>query len=730
MHSHFSLQEKASGQHFAPLNASETAIPGDDDKSVDVYAWLEDVTGAKSMSWVRSENKRTLAALGDPTATPLFTRVRNILESKQRIPIVTSIGPLLYNFWQDQDHIRGLWRRTTLQEYRKAEPQWETVLDLDALGKSGGESWVWKHYVVLHEGPGKVQDLALLHLSRGGADATVVREFNLTSKEFLPAPLGFVLPEAKCDVSYLDRNTLLVGSDFGKGSMTSSGYPRTVRKWDRGSDLKNAPVVFEGQNSDVSVDAHRVYDRRECIYDFRGRATSFWTRTNFLRIVAGPGASSTFSRLEIPDDAGASTFATELILSTRSAFAPAHEVSFPAGSLLAMPVVKFLEGERVQWTKLFIPDANTTLVGFVATRDFIVLRVLNAVKPELIVWRFAGDGQWKPETAGAALPVANLNIVTINAWAFNAEESNELWVTEDGFLRPTTLSLADSAAHPEAKDELKSLPEMFSTSGLSVSQLWATSQDGTRVPYFLVSRGGASRDQPTLLYGYGGFRIPQLPFYSASVGALWLERGGAFALANIRGGGEFGPRWHEAATKEHKHRSFEDFAAVAEHLVSTGVTSSSHLGIMGGSNGGFLVGNMLVKYPKLFGAVVCQVPLLDMKRYNKLLAGASWMAEYGNPDDPHDWSFLRRNSPYHNLHNSTDYPPVLFITSTRDDRVHPSHARKMAAKMQSLGSDVANHTFLYENIEGGHGAAADAKQSAMVATLEYDFLWRTLHGTS
>lgn len=717
-----SLHVSSPAHKLASFKSAINASAGDDS---DAFAWLEDVSGKRAMSWVRSENKRTLATLGDPTKLPVYTRVRDMLESKDRIAFVHKIGGFLYNLWQDQTHHRGLWRRTTLEEYKKDSPKWETVLDVDALGRAEGESWVWKHHGLLHEGPDALPELVLIHLSRGGADAVVVREFNLTSKKFLPAPQGFYLPEAKTDAAYLDRNTLLVGTDFGKGSMTASGYARTIRQWRRGTDLQKAPVFFEGSISDVSVHAHRVHDRQGCIYDMRGHATSFYTSENYIRIVTGPGASDAFSKLDLPTDAAASTFATQLVVQTRSVYSPTSKLSFPGGSLIAMPLVDFLKGERSQWTALFVPNENRSLNGYEATLDFVVLRVLDAVKAEIVTWRFGKDGKWELETS--ATHGAPLQIATMNVWPYDAQTSNMLWVQENSFLVPTTLSLADSAAKTEEAEKVKSLPQMFNITGLEVTQRWAISKDGTRVPYFLVSHAGAKGSQPTLLYGYGGFRIPQLPFYSSAVGALWLERGGAFALANIRGGGEFGPNWHQAAVKANKHKSFEDFAAIAEHLVSTGITSHSSLGIMGGSNGGFLVGNMLVKYPKLFGAVVCQVPLLDMKRYNKLLAGASWMAEYGNPDDPHEWAFLRKNSPYHIVDSHVQYPPALFITSTRDDRVHPSHARKMVAKMESFGAGMAKKTFLYENVEGGHGAAADAKQSAMVATLEYEFLWQKLH---
>jgi len=392
--------------------------------------------------------------------------------------------------------------------------------------------------------------------------------------------------------------------------------------------------------------------------------------------------------------------------------------------LISISVAAFLQGDRTGWTELFIPNENTTLHGYAATLNFLVIQVLNNVKTELVVWKFSDDGKWdlQPlQSFGGATKISDRKV-----WALDCHDSDQLWVQESGFLSPTTLSLAASAAHPQDADQLKSLPAMFDKTGLTVEQRWAISSDGVRIPYFLVGRSSKG-DQPTLLYGYGGFQISQLPFYSPAIGALWLERGGAFVLANIRGGGEFGPKWHQAAVKENKHKSFEDFAAVARHLVTSGVTTPRHLGIMGGSNGGFLVGNMLVKYPDIFGAVVCQVPLLDMKRYNKLLAGASWMAEYGNPDKPKEWEFLRHNSPYQNINATVRYPPVLFITSTRDDRVHPSHARKMAAKMQTFGKESQNRTYFFENTEGGHGAAADAKQSALVATLEYNFLWSVLN---
>lgn len=687
----------------------------------DKYAWLEDVTSDRSLSWVKMQNNRTLSSVGSPAQSPLMTQMLNILESKDKIPYVTAINGFLYNLWTDEQHQRGLWRRTTLKEYEKRDPEWETVLDLDALGKAEGESWVWKGHVTLEE-PGVPHELVLLQLSHGGADAVVVREFNLTAKSFVPPPSGFFIKESKTDVNYVDRNMLMVGTDMGPGSMTSSGYPRQVRAWKRGTPLQDAPVVFEGQDSDMNAYAYRVHERRNCVYEWRSRQISFYSGEHNLKIVAGPGAGGDFQRLDVPSDVGISTFADQLLLSLRSQYSPAEGVSFPAGGLIATSLADFMAGERKAWTELFQPTENTTLTGFTSTRDFVVLQVLDNVKGSLASWKYADDGQWKQQFSNSAV-----QIESISAWAFDGKESNAIWIQSQSFLSPPTLMLAPSASDTSVRQSLKSLPTQFDATGFVASQRWAISEDGTHIPYFLVKRADAPANQPTLLYGYGGFEIPQMPYYMSIMGPAWLTQGGVFALANIRGGGEYGPDWHQAALKKNKHKSYEDFAAIAKDLSNAGITSPSKLGIMGGSNGGLLVGNMLVKYPQLFGAVVCQVPLLDMWRYDKLLAGQSWTAEYGDPDDPKEWDFLRTNSPYHLITPKIALPPALFVTSTRDDRVHPGHARKMVAKLQELSNvSSARHIFLFENMEGGHGGAADSNQRAFVKTLEFEFLWKSL----
>jgi len=687
--------------------------------SGDPYRWLEVVNDTRVMDWVRRQDERTLAAVGDPNSSPLLPELLQVLQSTSRIPSVGMRGPLLYNFWQDEQHVRGIWRRTTLEEFGRPSPTWETVLDLDALSEAEQESWVWRGCETPDADASGAPDSCLMKLSRGGADAEVIREFNLTEKAFMPPPWGFFVPEAKTSVAYQDRNTLFIGTDCGDGSFTTSGYPRTVRTWRRGTSLCNSTVVFQGEASDVSVSAWRARDPRGYEYEWRSRGTSFYDSEYWVRVLAGAGNTSGFHRLEVPTTSSPSVFADQLVLSLKSDFVTSSGLTLRSGTVAATPIAPFLAGDRTNWTMLFEPTANRSCDNLVATRDHLVLQVLDAVKVQLMSWKYSVGGQWQLSHVSPHLTA------TVSVQALDRQASDGLWVTSQSFFDPPVLGLAPSAARPEETEQLKVERPMFNSSGLQVSQHWATSLDGTRVPYFLVRRGGAPSDQPTILYGNGGFEISLLPRYSGTLGVAWLEKGGAYALANIRGGGEFGPAWHQSAMREGKHRSYEDFAAVAEDLIRTGVTSPRRLAAMGGSNGGLLVGNMLVQYPELFGAIVCSVPLLDMQRYTHLLAGASWIAEYGDPDNATDWAFLQRSSPYHNVESNATYPPVLFTTSTRDDRVHPAHARKMAAKLQAEVPRAANHTFFYESTEGGHGSSLP-QQSAFSLTLQYSFLAETL----
>ncbi len=668
----------------------------------DPYLWLEDVTGDKALDWVRARNAESQKALtGSEQFQQLQAGILAILDSDARIPYVGKHGEHLYNFWQDAKNPRGLWRRTTLAEYRKAEPQWDLVLDLDALGKQEKENWVWHGASWLLPDRTRV----LLSLSRGGADASVVREFDMTTKQFVAN--GFALPEAKGQVSWRDRDSIYVATNFGEGSMTASGYPRVVKLWQRGTPLSSATTVAEGKTEDVFVHAYRDQTKgfeRDFVY----RGVTFYTNEVFLLRDGKP------VKLDKPDSANAGAHREWLLLELREPWQVGGK-TFAGGSLLACKLESYLAGERT-FDVLFAPTERSSLSGYSGTKNHILLTVLDEVKSRVFVLTHK-DGVWQRE-ALAGLP----EFGTISASAIDDEEGDDYFLTITDYLTPTSLQRGTIGKGPA--ETLKSLPAFFDTAGLAVEQRQALSKDGARIPYFLVMKKGIERTgkNPTLLYGYGGFEVSLTPSYSATVGTSWLQKGGVYAVANIRGGGEFGPKWHQAALKQNRHKCYEDFAAVAEDLIAQKITTTKHLGIQGGSNGGLLMGNMFTRYPGLFGAVVCQVPLLDMQRYHKLLAGASWMGEYGDPDNATEWTWLQKFSPYHNLHSDTFYPKVLFTTSTRDDRVHPGHARKMMARMVEQKHDV----LYYENIEGGHGGAADNKQAAFMAALAYAFLWQTL----
>jgi prolyl oligopeptidase len=669
----------------------------------DEYLWLEDVTGEKPLAWARARNAETTKTLaGTDAFRALDTRILAILDSDARIPFVEKLGPWYYNFWRDGKNPRGLWRRTTLEEYRKEHPRWEVVIDLDALATAEKENWVWHGADCLRPD----YERCLVQLSRGGADADVVREFDLGSKSWVKD--GFSLPEAKSSAGWLDRDTLYVGTDLGPGSMTTSGYPRIARVWERGTPLATAEVIYEGKPDDVSVVAFRDHTKG-FERDFVDRTITFYTSELFLR------RGGRLVKIEKPDSANASFHRDLLLLELRDDWTVEGR-TFPAGALLASDFERFLKGER-HFDVLFEPTDRKSLAEFGPTLRHVLLNELDNVRNKVYVLT-RKEGAWS-RTPLPGVP----ELGTVSAEAIDDEESDDYFMTATGYLTPTSLSMgtAGSGAPPSV---LKQQPSFFDAKGLAVSQHETTSKDGTRVPYFQVSREPLSLDgtAPTLLYGYGGFEIPMVPGYSGGVGAAWLERGGAYVVANIRGGGEFGPRWHKAALKANRHKAYEDFVAVAEDLIRRKVTSTPHLGIQGGSNGGLLMGNMLTIRPDLWGAVVCQVPLLDMRRYHLLLAGASWMGEYGNPDDPEEWEFIRTFSPYQNFRAGTKYPPTLFMTSTRDDRVHPGHARKMAAQMIDDGQPV----LYYENIEGGHGGAANNEQTAFMSALAYSFLWSKL----
>jgi prolyl oligopeptidase len=682
------------------MNAQEPGPDTIDDK----YLWLEDVTGDKALDWVRAENAVTQAKLeADSAFQTLRSDLLAILDSDARIPMVSKHGEFFYNFWRDKKNERGIWRRTTLAEYRKPEPKWELLLDLDELGKAEGENWVWKSASLLR--PDYTR--ALVNLSRGGADATVTREFDLASKQFVAD--GFSRPESKGSVGWIDRDHVFVQTNFGEGSMTSSGYPRIAKRWQRGQPMDSAKSIYEGVHEDLAIGA--IHDDSPGFErNFVSRSIAFYN--DELYFLSNDGKQT---KIGAPNSANKCVFHDYLTFELREPWEVGGK-TYSAGALLVANFNDFLAGER-RIDVVFEPSDTTALSSYMFTKDYLVLNVLEDVKNRLYVLKKVGDTWNREPLVGAP------EFGTVDISAIDPDESNEYFLTTADYLTPTSLWMGMIGDKPTL---LKQLPALYNADGLKIEQHFAKSDDGTRIPYFMVSKKDLvlDGDNATLLYGYGGFEISLQPNYSAGVGRAWTSQGGVYVVANIRGGGEYGPRWHQAALKANRLRAYEDFAAVAQDLIDRKVTRPEKLGIQGGSNGGLLMGNMLTLYPNLFKAVVCQVPLLDMKRYNKLLAGASWMAEYGNPDDPNQWEFIRTYSPYQKIGPNKQYPTVLFTTSTRDDRVHPGHARKMMAKMKEFDHSV----LYYENIEGGHGGAANNKQSAYMQTLAYTFLKQQLMG--
>jgi prolyl oligopeptidase len=672
----------------------------------DQFWWLEDVESEKSLDWVRARNKESLAKFeNDPRFAALQKEASDVLEATDRIPYPERLGDRLYNFWQDKTHVRGIWRRTTLQDYRKTDTAWETVLDVDALGKFENKSWVYKNSNCLP--PHYLR--CMIELSDGGKDASVWREFDTRTKSFVAK--GFVVPEAKSDVSWLDDNTLLVGTDFGPGSLTESGYPRIIKRWRRGTELSKAPTVFEAKVKDVGAwpwVSHRPEGRTVLL----ARGLTFWKTRYWVLSDSG-------ERLRVPLPESASVkgvFKDRIVAILRNPWK-----DYPAGAVVAMDLRDARAGKAEPRTTLVYEldeDSGFPQRGAVAfTKNNVLLSVMTDVKTTIKRASFSPGGGAVVES----LPVPAEG----TAWVSDASpHTDEFFFGYTGFLTPTTLFHLDAgAAEPE---RLKSLPPRFDASRVDVQQFFAVSKDGEHVPYFLIGQKGMPFDgsNPVLLHGYGGFETPQRPFYLSTTGKMWLERGGVYVLANIRGGGEYGPKWHQAALKGNRQKSFDDFISIAEDLIYQKITTPRRLGIMGASNGGLLVSAVATQRPDLFNAVVSKVPLTDMLRYHKLLAGASWMGEYGNPDDPGERDFLRKYSPYHNVlwFKERRYPEMFFLTSTKDDRVHPAHARKMVAKMLARNHQV----WYFERIEGGHGGAADRKQAAHRKALEYAYLLQYL----
>ena len=665
----------------------------------DPYLWLEEVEAEKALDWAREHNELSIGRLTDvPEYEPMLQRITEIYDSQDRIPKIAFMGPFVYNFWQDAEHERGIWRRTTILSYATDSPQWETVIDLDALGAADDTNWVWKGANCLWP----EHRHCMISLSRGGADATVEREFDTFSKAWVED--GFELAEAKSAVSWKDVDTLWVGTDFGEGSLTTSGYARVAKKWKRGTPLSAATTVFEGEAEDVGAFVYSVHTPSGR-YDIAQQVPTFFTGRYSIWL------GDRLVRLDLPEDVNLrGVFEDQLLLSLRTPWETGG-TTYAADALIAIDVDHFLGGSR-NFEVLFEPEDRVALDGVSTTRTAIVISVLDNVKSRLYRILPTNDGWSKNEIELPGLGTASIGSVS--------DFDGRFLITYQDFLTPSSLFLVEEDG---SLVQLKTSPTWFDAEGMEAVQYEATSADGTKIPYFVVTPRGFVADgtAPTVLYGYGGFEVAMQASYSGISGTSWIERGGVWVLANIRGGGEFGPAWHQAALKGDRQKAFDDFIAVAEDLIAREITSVEHLGIMGGSNGGLLVGAVFTQRPELFKAVVCQVPLLDMKRYHTLLAGASWMAEYGDPDTD-DWQFMQKWSPYQKVAKNVEYPEVFFYTSTRDDRVHPGHARKMVAKMEGQGHDV----LYFEHIEGGHGAGSTNAQRAKMWSLTYAYLWDML----
>ena len=677
--------------------------------SDDPYIWLEDVSGQRAMDWVEAHNAKSQAVLeADPRYQQYYSEALAIAQAKDRVPTANFIGGQVYNFWQDEDHVRGIWRRTSVADYASGAPHWETVLDLDSLAKAEKANWVWKGATCARP----AETRCLLNLSDGGEDAVTIREFDLPSKSFVEG--GFDLPKGKQDASWQDENTLLVSREWKPGELTESGYAYVVKRLKRGQKLSQATEVFRGNKSDVSASAYVLRDSQGGVLPLVVEGTDFFHSKTFL--VGAKGNR----RVAIPEKSQFVDMVDgRVIIQSQEEWTPKGAAkALPAGSLLSVNLADLRANPaNLKPVLIYTPGPREALQGATAAKDVLLVSILDNVRGRMLTFTPAAGGKWT--RADLDLP-DNSSIGVSDA----SHKDNQALLSVTGFLTPPSIWLAN-AAGGKAR-EIYHQPPKFDASNLVVEQREATSTDGTKIPYFIVHRKDMvlNGDNPTLLYAYGGFEVSVTPSYSPTTGKLWLEHGGVFVVANIRGGGEFGPNWHEAALKTKRQRAYDDFAAVAKDLIARKVTSPRRLGIRGGSNGGLLMGVEFTQHPELWKAVIIDVPLLDMIRISKIAAGASWEGEYGNIADPKVLAFWEKTSPYQNLRKGVAYPEPFIFTTTKDDRVGPQHARKFAARMEEMGLPF----LYYENTEGGHAAGANLKQQAHTTALEMIYLTRKLMG--
>jgi prolyl oligopeptidase len=676
--------------------------------SDDPFIWLEDIDSARAVDWVRAENTRSLAILeSDPRFASMQAEARAILTSPGRIPIGSIHAGHVYNFWQDDIHVRGIWRRASLKSYRTGAPRWETLIDFDRLARDEGENWVAGHFVCLSPEYRR----CMVEMSRGGGDTSTWREFDTATKAFVRG--GFALPEAKSDLSWVDRDTLLVGTDWGPGSLTDSGYPRTVRVWRRGTSLMDLEPLFEGRQADVAVRSFVEQDGVPRPFILRN-VSFFETEYDYMPGLREP------RRLPLPLNSD-----LRGVLDGRAIFSLREPWDYRGRHYATGSVVAYdlLSGTS---EPVLAPSDAQSVESVDRGRTGLVIQYLDHVAGRAARFARSKDGHW----SGREIPVPAKGVIKI---ASAGGGTDDALLSYESLTTPLSLFYVSPDNHVR---KLYGAPAAYDASDVVVEQRFASSKDGTRIPYFVMAKKSVLKrgNAPTVQYGYGGFLVSTLPVYyedpsrlqhGALAGKLWVSRGGVLVLSNIRGGSEYGPRWHQAGLRENRQKVFDDFIAVSEDLIRTGVTTPQKLGAIGRSNGGLLMGVVMNQRPDLYAAIVCGVPLFDMQRYTRLGAGASWVAEYGDPETK-DWDYMSRWSPYQNLHAGVHYPLVFFYTSTRDDRVHPGHARKAAATMKSLGQDY----FYYENIEGGHGGTTNQDQLAYRIALEYTFFARQLMGSA
>jgi len=684
--------------------ATEVRTPLSELGKSDPYLWMEEIEGTRAMDWAKARNAKTMPILqGDARYAGLESQALAILNAKDRVPGVSFAGDgSLRNFWQDATHVRGLWRKTTLESYRTAEPVWETILDIDALTKAENANWVFKGAGCLPPEDTR----CLLSLSNGGKDAVTVREFDTTTKSFVPG--GFELPEGKQNYTWLDRDTLLVAREWEPGQVTKSGYAYVLKTVKRGQPLSAATELYRGTETDVSVSPFVLRDADgKTVAVMAARGVTFFESEYYLLSDKGP------VKLDLPLKASIQGYVAGQMVVLMEQDWP--EKGFKTGDLISFDLAALKAAPTAAKATLVLrPTARQSVESVTTTRTRLVVALLDNVKGAARVLTHGAQG-WTSQDL--ALP-ANSSI----GLGSTSEKDERLFVTVTGYLTPSTFWLADAGSLK--LEQVKASPARFDASTHVVEQFEATSTDGVKIPYFVVRPKGLKYDgsNPTLLYAYGGFQVPMTPGYSGVMGKLWLERGGTYVVANIRGGGEFGPAWHEAGLKENRQKVYDDFFAVSQDLITRKITSPRRLGIMGGSNGGLLMGVALTQRPELYNAIVVQVPLFDMIRYSQIGAGASWVGEYGDPAIPSERAVIEKYDPYSNLKAGKPYPEVFIETSTKDDRVHPAHARKAAARLEELGYPV----LYYENIDGGHAGAANLAETARRQAMEYIYLSRKL----